>query len=192
MGKPRKSNNRGKKPDVGQREVTPDVHKDKYASNMLSFSKPQYQGVSKNNKTRDRQIAKGKLGLKKKKERVYTEKELGIPKLNTALDPVGIKVSGKKGKKFVNDTSMQIILAEVLQESNETRASKLERARQLEAIREAKRKEMEEKEQQGKQKIEDKKRELRNKKKRTSPEESEFQDKKPSKKSSKKKVSFNV
>ena len=42
--------------------------------------------------------------VKKKKRRVYTEKELGIPKLNT-IKPVGVDIpKGKKrGKVFVDD-----------------------------------------------------------------------------------------
>lgn len=42
--------------------------------------------------------------LKKKKKRVYTEKELGIPQLNM-ITPVGVtKPKGqKKGKVFVDD-----------------------------------------------------------------------------------------
>lgn len=42
--------------------------------------------------------------LKKKKKRVYTEKELGVPKLNM-ITPVGVeKPKGKKkGKVFVDD-----------------------------------------------------------------------------------------
>ncbi|KNC25131.1 hypothetical protein FF38_08094 [Lucilia cuprina] len=144
----------------------------------------------------DRAIARqNKFGKTTKKERVYTDKELGIPKLNTSLDPVGVKVKGKKGKKFVNDTSMQIILAEVMQQSNETHASKIEKARQLEAIREAKRKEIEEKEQQTKQKLENKKKELKKKKKpvgKGEPESEPEPKSKPNfkKSGSKKRVSF--
>lgn len=42
--------------------------------------------------------------MKKKKKKVYTEKELGIPKLNM-ITPVGVeKPKGKKkGKVFVDD-----------------------------------------------------------------------------------------
>ncbi len=42
--------------------------------------------------------------IKKRKKRVYTEKELNIPKLNT-ITPVGVqKPKGKKkGKIFVDD-----------------------------------------------------------------------------------------
>lgn len=190
MGKPRKSHKGVKKEASAPREVAPDVHRDKQASNLLSFSRPQYQGVSKGNKSRNRLVDRAKVGTKKK-ERVYTEKELGIPKLNTALDPVGVKVRGKKGKKFVDDSSMQIILAEVLQKSNESNASKLEKARQLEAIREAKRREIEEKEQQSKQKLEDKKRELKSRKPKSLSEPTKASTSKTAK-PARKRVSFAV
>lgn len=195
MGKGKASSS--KKQQHGQREVTPDVHNDKLASNMMSFKKPEYQGVSKNNKTRSRAISKGKLSATKKKPRVYTEKELGVPKLNTALNPVGVKVKGKKGKKFVDEASLQLILAEVQQESNEVRASKLERARQLEVIREAKRREIEEKEQRDKEKLESKKKELKSKPKRNNakvgeefPQKIERVSKDSKKANSRKRVSF--
>ena len=50
------------------------------------------------------QKTKPLAGLPKKKQRVYTEKELGIPKLNM-ITPVGVvKPRGKKkGKVFVDD-----------------------------------------------------------------------------------------
>lgn len=195
MGKSKAASS--KKQQHGQREVTPDVHNDKLASNMLSFKKLEFQGVSKNNKTRSRAISKGKFSAAKKKPRVYTEKELGIPKLNTALNPIGVKVKGKKGKKFVDESSLQLILAEVQQESNEVRASKLERARQLEVIRETKRKEIEEREQRDKEKLGSIKKELKSKPKRTaakvqeeSTQKSGCGSKVSSKGSLKKRVSF--
>lgn len=191
MGKVVKSN--GKKDQSGPREVTPTVHKDNVAKNLLNFKAPEYKGVSKNNKARDRAIARGKLAPKTKKERTYTDKELGIPKLNTALEPVGVKVKGKKGKKFVTDTTMQLILAEVQQQANDVHASKLEKARELETIREVRRKEIEEREQAQKDKLESKKKELKNKPKKakSEPEAPKFE-KKPSKpsKPAKKRVSF--
>ena len=44
------------------------------------------------------------LGPVKKKKRVYTDKELGLPKLNT-ITPVGVDLpkGKKKGKVFVDD-----------------------------------------------------------------------------------------
>lgn len=81
----------------------------------------------------------------KKKKRVYTEKELDIPKLNGII-PAGIaKPKGqKKGKKFVDDpASMMAIMSVVNAEKEGHIESKIMRARQLEEIREAKRKEAE-------------------------------------------------
>jgi len=65
--------------------------------------------------------------VKKKKKRVYTEKELGIPKLNM-ITPAGVqKVRGKKkGKIFVDDQeSMMTILALVNSEKEGMIESKM-------------------------------------------------------------------
>jgi hypothetical protein len=71
----------------------------------------QSDGVSKSKKpqgkTQSSQInglTSAKQLMKKKKRKVYTEKELGIPKLNM-ITPVGVeKPKGKKkGKVFVDD-----------------------------------------------------------------------------------------
>lgn len=81
----------------------------------------------------------------KPKKRVYTEKELDIPKLNGII-PAGVaKPKGqKKGKKFVDDpVSMMAIMSVVNAEKDKNVESKIMRARQLEEIREAKRKEAE-------------------------------------------------
>lgn len=50
------------------------------------------------------QKTKSTRGQPKKKKRVYTEKELGIPKLNM-ITPVGVDLpkGKKKGKVFVDD-----------------------------------------------------------------------------------------
>lgn len=50
------------------------------------------------------QKSAGNLATLKKKRRVYTEKELGIPELNM-ITPVGVEKpkGGKKGKVFVDD-----------------------------------------------------------------------------------------
>ena len=87
-----------------------------------------------------------KFSINKKKKRVYTEKELNIPTLNSII-PAGIaKPKGqKKGKKFVDDSaSMMAIMSVVHAEKEGHLESKIMRARQLEEIREAKRKEAEE------------------------------------------------
>ena len=50
------------------------------------------------------QKTKSNKGLIKKKQRVYTDEELGIPKLNM-ITPVGVNLpkGKKKGKVFVDD-----------------------------------------------------------------------------------------
>lgn len=96
---------------------------------------------------------------------MYTEKELGIPKLNKSIDPEGVKRSrGKKGKIFADKDAMMRILYSVTEQVDNRNASKLEKARQLEAIRETKRKEIEAKEKQKSDKLEQKKKELKSKK----------------------------
>lgn len=81
----------------------------------------------------------------KKKKRVYTDKELKLPDLNM-ITPAGVtKPQGKKkGKIFVDDKeSMMTILALVNAEKEGQIESKMIKARQLEEIREARRKEAE-------------------------------------------------
>ncbi|KAH6854287.1 hypothetical protein B0I37DRAFT_361566 [Chaetomium sp. MPI-CAGE-AT-0009] len=106
---------------------------------------------------------------KKKKQRVYTEKELGLPELNM-ITPVGVtKPRGKKkGKVFVDDKeSMTTILALVQADKDGQIESKMMRARQMEEIREARRVEAEKKEAERSAKLEDTKESLRRKRKRT-------------------------
>lgn len=103
----------------------------------LSLAKPGGEQKSKSFTT------KTKDG--KKKKRVYTEGELDIPKLNSIV-PAGIaKPKGqKKGKVFVDDpASMMAIMSVVNAQKEGHIESKIMRARQLEEIREAKRKEAE-------------------------------------------------
>jgi 60S ribosomal subunit assembly/export protein LOC1 len=81
----------------------------------------------------------------KKKKRVYTDKELNLPTLNM-ITPAGVtKLKGKKkGKIFIDDKeSMMTILALVNAEKEGQIESKMIKARQLEDIREARRKEAE-------------------------------------------------
>ncbi|EZF98321.1 hypothetical protein H113_01852 [Trichophyton rubrum MR1459] len=83
--------------------------------------------------------------LKKKKKRVYTEKELNLPTLNK-ITPVGVqKPRGKKkGKVFVDDQeSMMTILAMVNAEKEGQIESRMIKARQMEEIREARKAEAE-------------------------------------------------
>ncbi|TLD19812.1 hypothetical protein PspLS_09565 [Pyricularia sp. CBS 133598] len=107
--------------------------------------------------------------LKKKKKRVYTEKELGVPKLNM-ITPVGVeKPKGKKkGKVFVDDPeSINTILAIVQAEKEGQIESKIMKARQMEEIREARRVEAEKKEAERQAKLEDTKNSLRKKRSRS-------------------------
>jgi 60S ribosomal subunit assembly/export protein LOC1 len=138
---------------------------------------------------------------KKKKQRVYTDKELGIPELNM-ITPVGVtKPRGKKkGKVFVDDRvrspsilkptppthqpnsltcalglvqeSMTTILALVQAEKEGQIESKMMRARQMEEIREARRVEAEKKEAERKAKLEDTKESLRRKRRRNKGDKS--------------------
>ncbi|KAI1215067.1 uncharacterized protein F4807DRAFT_19714 [Annulohypoxylon truncatum] len=107
--------------------------------------------------------------IKKKKKKVYTEKELGIPELNM-VTPVGVtKPKGKKkGKVFVDDKeSMSTILAMVQADKEGEIESKMIKARQMEEIREARRVEAEKKEEEKKAKLDQTKESLRRKRKRT-------------------------
>lgn len=136
--------------------------------------------------------------LKKKKKREYTEKELGIPKLNSIV-PAGVqKPKGKKkGKVFVDDLvslgclcfwilemsifsvadcvqeSMGTILALVQAEKEGQIESKMMKARQLEELREARKAEAEKKEAERQAKLDDTKNSLRKKRKRNHMEESD-------------------
>lgn len=101
----------------------------------LSLAKPGGEQKSKSSKSKDG----------KKKKRVYTEAELDIPKLNSIV-PAGIaKPKGqKKGKVFVDDPASMLAIMSVVNAQKEGHIeSKIMRARQLEEIREAKRKEAE-------------------------------------------------
>lgn len=78
--------------------------------NSKTSARPQGDGVSKSKKPKGKgpppkpQKSAGSLAALKKKRRVYTEKELGIPALNM-ITPIGVeKPKGKKkGKVFVDD-----------------------------------------------------------------------------------------
>ncbi|TRX96142.1 hypothetical protein FHL15_002866 [Xylaria flabelliformis] len=154
--------------------------KNKHATNKsgVSASKSSKSdssnGVSKSKKPTGAPLAKQMKGrtmadlLKKKKKKIYTEKELGIPQLNM-ITPVGVtKPKGKKkGKVFVDDKeSMSTILAIVQAEKDGQIESKMIKARQMEEIREARRVEAETKEAEKKAKLDETKESLRKKRKR--------------------------
>ncbi|KAF2755624.1 hypothetical protein EJ05DRAFT_478601 [Pseudovirgaria hyperparasitica] len=106
----------------------------------------------------------------KPKRKVYTEKELDIPKLNM-ITPAGVqKPKGKKkGKIFVDDQeSMMTILAIVNAEKEGQIESKMMKARQMEEIREARRQEAEARQQHKREKLEETKDLIRKSRKRKS------------------------
>ncbi|KAL2815922.1 hypothetical protein BJX63DRAFT_430519 [Aspergillus granulosus] len=108
-----------------------------------------------------------KSQLKKTKKREYTEAELDLPKLNM-ITPVGVvnPKGKKKGKTFCDDPeAMMTIFAMVNAEKEGQIESKIMKARQLEEIREAKRKEAEARQSEKKSKLEDAKESIRQKRK---------------------------
>ncbi|KAA6407258.1 MAG: 60S ribosomal subunit assembly export LOC1 [Lasallia pustulata] len=114
------------------------------------------------------QKTKSATGPQKKKRRVYTDKELGLPKLNM-ITPVGVeKPRGKKkGKVFVDDSeSMMTILAIVNADKEGQIESKMMKSRQMEEIRDARKKEAEARQEQRKSKLEETKDSIRKKRKR--------------------------
>ncbi|KAI1138824.1 hypothetical protein F5Y05DRAFT_412697 [Hypoxylon sp. FL0543] len=134
--------------------------------NGVSKSKPKVKGPVLAKQVKGRGVADL---LKKKKKKIYSEKELGIPELNM-VTPVGVtKPRGKKkGKVFVDDKeSMSTILAIVQADKEGEIESKMIKARQMEEIREARRAEAEKKEEEKKAKLDQTKESLRKKRKRT-------------------------
>ncbi|CAL8583133.1 60S ribosomal subunit assembly/export protein [Xanthoria parietina] len=134
----------------------------------------------------------------KRKRRVYTEKELGLPKLNT-ITPVGVDLpkGKKKGKIFVDDQeSMMTILAIVNANKEGQIESKMMKSRQMEEIREARRKEAEVRQEQRHSKLEERKDSIRRKRnmkteKNVTSEPLENKERRPqASKSGKKRVSF--
>ncbi|KAL7625039.1 60S ribosomal subunit assembly/export protein [Parahypoxylon ruwenzoriense] len=154
--------------------------KNKHATNKSGISSSKSSrsgppdGVSKSTKRKAAPISKQVKGknlvelMKKKKKKIYSEKELGIPQLNM-VTPIGVtKPRGKKkGKIFVDDKeSMSTILAMVQADKEGEIESKMIKARQMEEIREARRQEAEKKEEEKKAKLDQTKESLRRKRKR--------------------------
>ncbi|KAF8865961.1 hypothetical protein BDZ45DRAFT_711040 [Acephala macrosclerotiorum] len=142
--------------------------------NSKQSGKPQGDGVSKSKKSKSKgpppksQKSAGNLATLKKKRRVYTEKELGIPALNM-ITPIGVeKPKGKKkGKVFVDDReSMLTILAMVNADKDGQIESKMMKARQMEEIREARKAEAEKRQEIRKAKLDETKEGMRKKRKR--------------------------
>ncbi|KAF3000964.1 60S ribosomal subunit assembly/export protein [Curvularia kusanoi] len=149
----------------------------------LSLAKPGGEQKTKSLKSKDG----------KKKKRVYSEAELDIPKLNSII-PAGIaKPKGqKKGKVFVDDAASMMAIMSVVNAQKEGHIeSKIMRARQLEEVREAKRKEAEGRAEEKKADFEDRKQNLKKKKKRHSePARTDDDDAEAPKKSTKKDGKF--
>lgn len=123
MARKESSKSSGPSPDKSK----PAIHKKK--PNHPSFpdrKQPQKQSIS----TQPRARAT-------KKRKVYTDKELGIPQLNSIV-PAGVqkpKRGKKKNKVFVDNDSMMTIMALVRAEKEGMIESQLAKARQLEEIR---------------------------------------------------------
>jgi 60S ribosomal subunit assembly/export protein LOC1 len=104
----------------------------------------------------------------KKKQRVYTDKELNLPTLNM-ITPAGVVKptrGKKKGKVFIDDKeSMMTILALVNAQKEGQIESKIMRERQLEEVREARRKEAEKRKDGKREALEGKMKEVKRKKK---------------------------
>lgn len=143
-----------------KREVEPEISSDSHARNVLQ-NQPNLTPKAAKRTMRGKELKKhlrsANLYGAKKKERVYTEKELGIPKLNKAVVPGTIVKRGKKGKKFIHDDdtiTMQRLIKQVNDERDLVNESKLEKSKRLEEIRELRRKEMEMREDEKKSKLE--------------------------------------
>ncbi|KAL9125771.1 MAG: hypothetical protein Q9217_005074 [Psora testacea] len=122
---------------------------------------------SKQQKTKS-SVSLAKQQQKKKNQKSYKDEELGIPKLNM-VTPVGVGApkGKKKGKIFVDDAeSMMTILAIVNADKEGHIESKMMKNRQMEEIREARKREAENKQAIRKEKLEETKEAMRKKRKR--------------------------
>lgn len=177
-----------KKKGNAAKEIEQEVRTDSQSANLLASKSKNYVN-SQNAKVKKTAAKSGPKD--KKKKRVYTAEELGIPKLNKAIDPTAVKRKGKKGKKFVDNNAMLRIVQSVNEKFDSDYASKLEKARQLEEIREAKRQEMERIDQEKEESLSKKKKEIKQRKKKGNMgTEGEVPTAINDKKSKKKKVAF--
>ncbi|PSR94332.1 hypothetical protein BD289DRAFT_472549 [Coniella lustricola] len=196
---------------VGRTKTVKNKHATKGSGikNSKLAKRPESDPVVKARRTKDGQkpaVKPGQLAKemnKKRKKKVYSEKELGIPELNM-VTPVGVeKPKGKKkGKVFVDDReSMTTILSMVQAEKEGQIESKMMKARHMEAIREARKAETEKKEAERQAELDATKDSLRKKRKRpTKPSDDEADERtmkraelegtKATKPSKKKKVAF--
>jgi 60S ribosomal subunit assembly/export protein LOC1 len=120
----------------------PSSSKIRKGSTSSSAKKPQGQVSGEQKKTKS---ANSHGQANKKKKKVYTAAELGIPELN-GITPEGVTKppNMKKGKNFVDDNEgMAAIMAMVMAEKDGNIESKMQKARHLEELREAKKAEAE-------------------------------------------------
>ncbi|KAI9695454.1 MAG: 60S ribosomal subunit assembly/export protein [Bogoriella megaspora] len=170
--------------------------------NNKRSQKPDSSGSSSKNKKRSsvskaakQQKPRPSAPSAKKKQKTYTDEELGIPKLNM-ITPAGVqKPRGKKkGKVFVDDKeSMMTILAMVNAEKEGQIESKLMKTRQMEEIREARRKEAEARQEEKRAKLEETKDSIKRQRKRKSGSNTRSEDMDDTEKksrASRKRVSF--
>lgn len=130
-----------------------------------SKKKPQGQVSAEQKKSKSANTHKD---ANKKKQKVYTAQELGIPELN-GIRPEGVTKppNMKKGKNFVDDNEgMNAILAMVMAEKEGNIESKMQKARHLEELREAKKAEAEKRAQSKKATFEDRKKGIKDSEKR--------------------------
>nr|POF17654.1 60s ribosomal subunit assembly/export protein loc1 [Quercus suber] len=136
------------------------------SSSKKPGSKPGAKAKPTQQKTKS---AKSLTTTKKKPPHMrYSEKELNVPQLN-GIRPTGIQKAPnvKKGKNFVDDKeSMNAILAMVMADKEGNIESKMMRARQLEEVREARKAEMEKRAESKKAGLEDRKRDIKDSKKK--------------------------
>ncbi|KAK9389368.1 hypothetical protein V1515DRAFT_595723 [Lipomyces mesembrius] len=116
----------------------------------------------------DKRAQAQKKAASTKKEATKMTKAKHLVRLNTAMQPAGIvHRRGKKGKVFADDKdTLTKVLSVVTARMDEVHATKIERAQQLEAIRDAKRKEIEKREQKKVDRLELKKKEIKHSKRK--------------------------
>jgi 60S ribosomal subunit assembly/export protein LOC1 len=141
------------------------ISKIRKGSLSKSAKKPQGQVSGEQKKSKS---ANSHGQANKKKKKVYTAAELGIPELN-GITPEGVTKppNMKKGKNFVDDNEgMAAIMAMVMAEKDGNIESKMQKARHLEELREAKKAEAEKRAQSKKETFEGRMENIKNSEKK--------------------------